>query len=89
MVFVTPGIRWAIGIWSAVALGVVAGAVGEGIRPTWVVLLLALVAAPPVVLASFTRFRREARTSTQVLYDKGEGAGVTQPRGPQPGRDRR
>lgn len=73
MVFVTPGIRWALGVWCAAALGLVAGAVGSGVRPTWIVLLLLVMAAPPIVLASFTRFRNEGRTSTQVLYDKPDG----------------
>lgn len=72
MVFVTVGIRWAIGIWCAAALGLVAGSLGSGAGPTSIGLLLVVTAAPVVVLAALTRFRPAARTSTQVLYDKND-----------------
>lgn len=70
MVYVTNQIRWAIGIWCAIAIGLVAGNVTRGTNPTLIVLLLALTTAPVVVAVAFTRFRPEARTSSQVLYDE-------------------
>lgn len=70
MVYVTNQIRWGIGIWCTIAIGLVAGSITRGTSPTLIVLLLALMSAPVVVAVAFTRFRPEARTSSQVLYDE-------------------
>lgn len=70
MIFVTVGIRWAIGIWCATALALVAGSASQGVRLGWIGALLVVTVVPVAVLAALTRFRPEARTSTQVLYDK-------------------
>ncbi|MEZ5294088.1 MAG: hypothetical protein R2745_23605 [Vicinamibacterales bacterium] len=69
MVYVTNEIRWAIGIWCAISIGLAAGSLTRGASPAWVILLLAFTAAPVVVLVAFTRFRPEAKTSSQVLYE--------------------
>jgi hypothetical protein len=70
MVYVTPGIRWSIGVWCAATLGLVAGGISQGLQPATLGVLLFVTAAPVIVLVTLTRFRREARTASQVLYDK-------------------
>jgi hypothetical protein len=72
MVFVTPGIRWALGVWCVLAGVLVAGSVAQGARPVVTWALLAFGVAPALVLALLTRFRPGARSSSQVLYDKAD-----------------
>ena len=59
MVYVTPGIRWSIGVWCAATLGLVAGGISQGLQPATLGVLLFVTAAPVIVLVTLTRFRRE------------------------------
>jgi hypothetical protein len=73
MVYVTPAIRWGIGIWSVVAVAAVAASVMLGARPLSTGLLLVICAVPLVVVLALTGFRAEPRTAAQVLHDRSGG----------------
>jgi len=74
MVYVTSGIRWAIGVWLALAVGLVGWAVAGGAKPSSVAMLLVACAAPLGLVSTLVGFRSEPRTAAQVLHDR-DGAG--------------
>jgi hypothetical protein len=74
MVYVTPTIRWGIGIWCTIAIVLLISSAVRGASPVTLVLTLVLSAMPVIVLAALTRFRAEPRTAAQVLHDRAPDA---------------
>jgi hypothetical protein len=68
MVPVTSGLRWAIGLWSALAIAMVAWSIVAGVRPVSTAVLFVICAAPLGVVATLVGFRAEPRTAAQVLH---------------------
>jgi hypothetical protein len=76
MVHVTPGIRWAMGIWCVVAVLALGASIALGAGPLSTVALLVLFVAPLGVLTSLVQFRVAARTAGQVLHDDDRDRGA-------------
>lgn len=75
MVHVTSGIRWAIGVWSALAIAMVGWSLVAGVRPISTAILFVVCAIPLGVVATLVAFRAEPRTAAQVLHDEDRPAG--------------
>lgn len=69
MLHITNSMRWGVGLWCAVAIGLVASSITLGAQPATTVLLLGLSCVPVGVFAGLAQLRPQGRTSTQVLYD--------------------
>lgn len=70
MLHITNGMRWAVGLWCAVAAGIIGSSVTLGARPLTTGLLVALSCTPVAVFAGLAQLRQPKPTSTQVLYDR-------------------
>lgn len=70
MLHITNGMRWAVGLWCAAAMGLVAGSVTLGASLLTTGLLVAVSCTPVAVFAGLAQLRQPGRTSNQVLYDR-------------------
>lgn len=69
MVQATSSIRWALTIWSVIAVLLVGWSIAAGASAMSVMLLAVACAAPLVVAAAVVRFTKQPVSATEVLHE--------------------